>query len=135
MKTVKIFRNRNSGKARKYIFLILLQAIIISNCCVIPKNKVTGRFHSFNINTTVDSKIAKYYLENYLADNKNDPDSDKKINDINAEYNKETLNRDDLLAISKKTSVDFGAIFFAEKLLKYKNNENLQKEFLKIWRW
>ena len=131
MKTVKIFRNRNSGKARKYIFLILLQAIIISNCCVIPKNKVTGRFHSFNINTTVDSKIAKYYLENYLADNKNDPDSDKKINDINAEYNKETLNRDDLLAISKKTSVDFGAIFFAEKLLKYKNNENLQKEFLK----
>lgn len=130
MKTKKRFRERNYKKVINYFFLILLQTVIISNCCVIPKNKVTGRFHTFDISTTVDSEIAKYYLENYLANNKNNPDSDKKIDDINAEYIGETPNRDDLLAISKKTSVDFGAIFFADRLLKYKNNENLQKEFL-----
>lgn len=130
MKNKKRFREIKYKKVMNSFSLILLLAVTMSNCCVIPKNKVRGKFHTFNINTTVDSEIAKYYLENYLTDNKSNPDSDKKIDDINTEYPRETPSREDLQAISKKMSVDFGAIFFADRLLKYKNNENLQKEFL-----
>ena len=119
------------NKFYKITLVIIFLSILIDNCCLIPKNKVNARFYTFHINTTVDSEIAKYYLENYLSNNKNNLELDKIIDELNSQYNREIPNRNDLLAISKKTSVDFGAIFFADKLLKYKNNENLQKEFLK----
>lgn len=118
-----------SFKKNTMIFFFSVM-MLLDNCCFISKNKVESQFHSFQINTTVDSEIAKYYLENYLQNNKTDPKFDKTIEEINSEYTNESPSRHDLSTIAEKTSVDFSAAFFAHRLLNYRNNENLQKEFL-----
>ena len=111
-------------QSNSYYFVMLMLFFSINlGCCFISKNKVNTGFHTFHIKTNVDSIIAQYYLENYLHNERNNPQFDLLINDLNISYPNLLPSRDDLREISKKTSVDFSALFFAHKLLSFKNNE------------
>lgn len=96
-----------------------------------PKFKVDSKLEMLDIKTTLDSELAQYYLENYLNGKKSNSSFDNKIDQIHSEYSKHVPNRNILLEISKQTSLDFAAIYFAHKTLKQKGNTKLQKDFLK----
>ncbi len=81
------------------------------------------------IETTVDSEIARYYLENYLQNQSPQVEFDKKINTFNQKYANRLLNREDLKQLSVLTSVDFAALFWAERLYQNEKNRRLQDLF------
>ncbi|MGJ4746216.1 hypothetical protein ACQV5M_07645 [Leptospira sp. SA-E8] len=96
-----------------------------------PKYKVDSKLEMLDIKTALDSELAKYYLENYLSGEKSNSSFDKKIDEIHFKYSKSNPDKNVLLEISGKTSLDFAAIYFAYKTLKQKGNTKLQKDFLK----
>lgn len=114
----------------KLIPLKLISLVLFGNCCMVPKHEVHARFSEYQIETTVDSELAKYYLENYIRNQKQNTEFDNTINQINSEFKSQKPNRNLLKQISDKTSVDFAAIYFANQMLHEKSNESLQKKFL-----
>ncbi|TGM35812.1 hypothetical protein [Leptospira biflexa] len=114
----------------KAIPLKLISLVLFGNCCMVPKHVVHARFSEYQIETTVDSELAKYYLENYIRNQKQNTEFDNTINQINSEFQGQNPNRNRLKQISDKTSVDFAAIYFANQMLHEKSNESLQKKFL-----
>ncbi|MDZ4724689.1 MAG: hypothetical protein SH817_00925 [Leptospira sp.] len=112
------------------LFINFVVAFMIGNCCFPSKYPVKGTFHFHDIETTVDSEIAKYYLEVYLSGHRTNQKFDELIDSINLKYQNSIPNRDRLNLISKLTSVDFAAIYFADTVLKERENDDLQREFL-----
>lgn len=80
------------------------------------------------LETTVDSEIAKYYLEVYLQNRRTNPSFDKKIDQMYFLY-PHTPGREELKKISDSCSVDFAALFFAERLWQEQANRDLQSFF------
>ena len=107
-------------------------AVFFSGCrTAIPEISVRGMMMGEAIQTTVDSEIARYYLENYLQNQDRDEALDKKIDAFYRQYQNRTLNRDDLKKISAETSTDFAGLFWAEHLYQNKKNSALQEKFHK----
>ncbi|TGM02350.1 hypothetical protein [Leptospira jelokensis] len=117
-------------QSSKKIMLMIALLFLITNCCLVPKHKVSARFSEYQIETTVDSELAKYYLESFNQSKINHPEFDKVIRGISAEFNDQKPNRDILKQISDKTSIDFAALYFARQMLNDKSNLILQKQFL-----
>ena len=96
----------------------------------VKKIPTRAEFHGYEIETTVDSDSAKYYLENYLTGKVTDLQLQRKI-EMLEQANPETLpTRDDLKAISKDFSIDFAALHFVHRLLSQPGNPELQKQYL-----
>ena len=57
-------------------------ALMVLACSRVPEIPVEGSLAGQPVSTTVDSSLAKYYLENYLPGNRTDSESDREINDI-----------------------------------------------------
>lgn len=112
------------------MLLSIWSLAVFSGCSVtVPKIPVKGLMMGELIETTVDSEIARYYLENYLQNQKPQVEFDKKINTFNREYANRSLNREDLKQLSVLTSVDFAALFWAEHLYQNEKNRKLQDLF------
>ncbi len=108
---------------------ILLTLFLQVGCTTAPTFPVKAELSGEKINTTVDSMMAKYYLENYLQANKTNPDRDKEIDVLYAQQAKATPSREELKIISREYSVDFAALFFAQSLLANENNKVIQNLF------
>ena len=57
------------------------------------------------------------YLESHIAGRRTDPELNRKIEEITRQYANSLPSRDELAALSKTYSVDFAALFFADRLL------------------
>ncbi len=109
----------------KAFFLML--PVFISACTAKPPEiAVSAHFAGQAVNTTVDSKSAGYYLENYLQDSRNDAELDGKIDELYQKYAQKMPDRDELAEISRNFSVDFAALFLGDKLLEKKRNRDAQ---------
>lgn len=97
----------------------------------IPKIQAKGELIGQPINTTVDSEIAKYYLENYLSNNRTNPKFDKRIELVYQQHNGQLPDRCALKAISDSFSVDFAALFFATGIWETEANRKAQNIFRK----
>lgn len=89
-----------------------------SNQCFPVQGELVGQ----QINTTVDSQIARYYFESLLKSNKSDPKFDDRIEGILKEQQEQVLSRESLKRLSEKTSVDFASLYLAKKLLEDESN-------------
>ncbi|MGI9303697.1 MAG: hypothetical protein ACR2RB_13505 [Gammaproteobacteria bacterium] len=98
-------------------------------CSTTPAYPVHSQFLGERVNTTVDSEIARYYLDVYLAGRRNDADFDAKIDRVYRDYPHPQPTRDDLRKIAADFSVDFAALFFADRLWADKRNQRLQETF------
>jgi hypothetical protein len=96
----------------------------------IKKIPARANFHEYAIDTTVDSESAKYYLENYLSGKAEDSVLQQKIEALEKHSISALPTRDDLKQISEEFSVDFAALFFANRLLLQSGNPELQKQYL-----
>ncbi len=94
-----------------------------------PKIPVKGKLIGESITTTVDSEIAKYYLENYLQNNRTNSEFDRKIDQVYQQYGFSLPNREELKKMSQSFSVDFAALFFAGQLWRMDANRKIQNAF------
>ena len=98
-----------------YVLFILPTFVFLVACSSEPTFPVKGELSGEKINTTVDSMMAKYYLENYLQGKKNNPGKDKEIDNLYLRQNKAIPSREELKIISRKYSVDFTARFVVDR--------------------
>ena len=65
------------------LFSLLL---LLSSCSSVKEIPVKGRLHDYPILTTVDDERAKYYLENYLANQRKASELDREIDLIHKTF-------------------------------------------------
>ncbi len=106
--------------------IALLLALIFGCRAPLPKTPVQGSVHGRTLNTTVDSEIARYYLEDYLTGKKTDPQTDKQIEMALRITEAMPLGREKLKYLSDHVSVDFGALYLAKALLEDAHNQRVQ---------
>ena len=98
-------------------------------CSSIPKYPVEGELLGEKVRTTVDSEIARYYLEDYLQGRKSNPIFDEKIDRLYKKQKNVPPTRQELKEISTNFSVDFAALFLADRLWSIEENRKLKKTF------
>jgi hypothetical protein len=100
------------------------------SCTSYPRIPVSGEIAGKPMVTTVDSNLAKYYLENALGGGKKNPGFNHQIAGIDERYRTAVLNRQMLKMISQSTSPDFAALFLIKQLLSNPRNVKFQTNYL-----
>ncbi len=95
----------------------------------VPQIAVKGELAGKSIDTTVDSPIAKYYLENYLRDNKNNTDFDAKIDSLLQGPKPSMPTREYLKVLSQETSVDFATLYLFKSIFENEANQRAYDNF------
>jgi hypothetical protein len=120
----------------RYARLTFLLAILPSfnlpfgGGAAIPKIPVVGKLAGQRIRTTVDSELAKYYLESYLPNKRTRPQLDSLIDQIHhATSNASLPTREYLEHLSHMFSVDFAALYLAKQILEDKANQPMQEAY------
>lgn len=92
---------------------------------------VDANFLGERVRTTTDSKIAQYYLEHYLQGEKTNPTLDSKINQLyrQQKQNNKPPTRQVLKKIANDYSVDFAALYLADRLQYDAKNRQIQQNF------
>jgi hypothetical protein len=81
------------------------------------------------VSTTVDSQLAKYYLENYSPGEGTNPTWNARIADIEQRFKSRPLNWSELKEVSEETSPDFATLFFIRQTLSDTTNERFQTNY------
>jgi hypothetical protein len=110
--------------SRSVVPLLLLAA-----CSSVPRIPATGTFAGEVIQTTVDSEVARYYLEDYLQGKRGAPALHDRIDALTLQYHRSLPSREELAGISRAFSVDFASLFFANRLLNDECNRQLNQSF------
>lgn len=104
--------------------------VVMLGCSVsLPNIAAQGGVYGHKLNTTVDSKIARYYLENYLTDRKTDPHIDKQIAAVLQNTEAMPLGREKLKYLADQTSVDFAALYLTKSLFEDAQNRRAQSVY------
>lgn len=109
---------------------IVLLALALSACgATLPRLAVQGEILGEPLHSTVDSPLARYYLENYLSGQRTHPAWDSQLDRLHAEPDSALTNHARLRSLSRQYSVDTIALFFALRQLQQEPNQQLQAEF------
>lgn len=111
-------------------FLGIFFCLALVSCSSTPAIPAKGEFAGQRIDTTVDSEIARYYLEHYLQGKEEQRDIDVRISALHGQYRTSIPSREDLKRISQEFSVDFASLFFADRLLNNECNKTLNQLFV-----
>lgn len=124
-------KNRNTRCTHRLSYVVCLVSLLLFpvGCGTIPEYPVNSELIGEKVHTTVDSEIARYYLENYLQGIKNNSVFDQKIDLLYRNQGDSQLIREELKKIAVIFSVDFAALFLADHLWSDKDNRKLQKTF------
>jgi hypothetical protein len=124
--TVHLF----SRSARISSIILWVTAWSWASCTSYSRIPSAGDLAGKQIITTVDSKLAKYDLENSLDSSRKDPGLDNQIAGIDERHRAAPLDRQTLKAISRTTSPDFAALFLTKQLLSNPKNLKFQTNYL-----
>lgn len=92
-----------------------------------------GSVEGQTIDTRVDSEVARYYLENYLSGKRTDPALDERIEQVYKSNNGALPDRDELKRLSDEFSVDFAALYFADRIARVPQNRRFHDLFEQIY--
>ena len=107
----------------------ILTCLSLGACSSIPRIPAKGELFGQRVDTTVDSEIARYYLESYLQGKNENRDMDEQISALYSVHGESVPSREELKAISQASSVDFAALFLADRLLNNRCNKDLNQRF------
>ena len=116
-------------RAATMVLAAAVSSLLAACATAPPRIPASGELAGERIETTVDSPIARHYLERYLQGQRSDPAVDDRIDAIHRRFPRATPSRDDLAAISRETSIDFAALFLAQRLLADECNRWINAEF------
>lgn len=112
------------------VLLLVACAILLALWSALPASiPARGQFHDFDLETTVDSTAAKYYIESYARGSIDDPGLHRAIVDLKREFGRRIPTAGDLRRIAHAQSVDFAALFFADQLLSLDRNAAVNGRF------
>lgn len=95
-------------------------------CAIFPSGlPVRGTVGGQLLETRVDSDVARYYLANYLSGKRGDHQLDARIDGAYRNYSNALPNRDELKRLSEEFSIDFAALYFADRI----SNEPMSRRF------
>jgi hypothetical protein len=110
--------------------LSLYCAIQMASCAApLPQLPAEGELAGQLINTTVDSRIARYYLERYLAGDRVDSQLHARIRSVERQTSGAEFTRAELRDIALRFSPDFATLLFARQLLRQDDNRRLYRAF------
>lgn len=90
---------------------------------------VTTIFQGQRLSTTVDSELAKYYLEQYLTETRTSPQWHAALDSIHDSTPGRIPTLEQLKVISRNWSVDLAALFLAHRLLNDPVNRAVKTKF------
>jgi len=117
---------------KQSLLVCLLACIFLGACSSIPRVPARGELFGQRVDTTVDSEIARYYLESWLPGKKEDRALDARIAALYRAHAQSIPSRDELKAIARNFSVDFAALFLADRLLNDECNRQLNERFERL---
>ena len=120
--------NRNSLK----LFPLCLTLLSLAACA--SGLRVHGSVDGQAIETRVDSNIARYYLENYLAGKRIDPQLDERIDRVYQSADGVLPDRGELKRLSDEFSTDFAALYFADRIALVPGNRRFRDIFDQIYK-
>lgn len=118
--------------APDFAIIVLPLLIFLEACSFTPRFPVESKFLGETLSTTVDSEVARYYLENYLQGSRLNPDLDTRIGELYNQQKEAIPTREELKKISERFSVDFAALFLADRLWADENNRKIQNLFNRL---
>lgn len=107
----------------------IVACLFLGACSSIPKIPAKGEYFGQRVETSVDSEVARYYLERYSQGKYENHDLDEKISALYRTHRKSLPSRAELRGISQEFSVDFAALFLADRLLNNECNKDLNQHF------
>jgi hypothetical protein len=120
---------RRTGRERGRRAIPVAAALALATGCgSLPQVPVRGVFLGHRLETTVDSEIARYFVERYLPGRRGDSALDARIGAI-CRGHRGVPGRDELGRISDSASPDFAALFLALRLREQEANRELQERF------
>ena len=81
------------------------------------------------LETRVDSEVARYYLASYLSGQRGDQQLDARIDRAYRDYSSALPNRDELKRLSEEFSIDFAALYFAERISNGPMSRRFRQDF------
>jgi hypothetical protein len=116
---------------RGVLCILCLLAASYLTACIAPPDRVpaAGELGGQKVDTTVDSQIARYYLEQYLAGDKTNAALHARIRSLEQKITGKGLNRARLQDISQHFSTDFATLLFARHVLREAPNRGLHRAF------
>jgi hypothetical protein len=116
----------NFPKIIKFLSAIFL----LTACYGLPKSlSVRGSVGGQEIETRVDSKVAHYYLASYLAGKREDTAIDERIDHVYQSANGDLPDRDELKRLSDEFSLDFAALYLADRITRMPVNRRFRNAF------
>lgn len=124
-------RPRFDDRFKTAIVCLLICAFLgaCSSIPTIPTIPAKGKFFGEHIDTTVDSDVARYYLESYLQGKNENRHVDERISALYGQFREAIPSREELKGIAEAFSVDFASLFLADRLLNNGCNKKLNESF------
>lgn len=111
---------------RKAASIFLLAGLAAGGCSGVPAR---GRVAGQTVETRVDSEAARYFLTNYLAGARTRSALNERIDRVYRHERKDLPDREYLKKLSQDFSVDFAALYFADRVAQVPANRRLREQF------
>ena len=109
---------------------LLLSLALVAGCAIFASGlPVRGTVSGQQLETRVDSEIARYYLSNYLTGIRGDSLLDARIDGAYRNSTGALPDRAELKRLSSEFSNDFAALFLADMIVRIPANRRLRAEF------
>jgi hypothetical protein len=115
-----------SLKPGSRLTILLFALLLLPACAGLP---VHGTVGMQSIDTRVDSEVARYYLGSYLAGERSDPALDERIDHVYQGANGSLPDHKELKQLSDEFSVDFAALYFADRVAHIPANRRFRRAF------
>ncbi|MBI3815360.1 MAG: hypothetical protein HY279_12975 [Nitrospinae bacterium] len=115
---------------RKLFVIFFLCGALAACARNIPQIPALGEFYGQPIHTTVDSEIARYFLEHYLKGERIRPELDATIEAIARDIGNRMPTRYLLKSIAESHSTDLAALALWQSMLRDSGNRRAQSMFL-----
>ena len=89
-------RKSMNRKLSRVSIVCILAFIFLGACSSISKIPAKGTFFAERVETTVDSEIARYYLESYLQGKNENQEMDERISTLYNQHRKSIPSREEL---------------------------------------
>jgi hypothetical protein len=106
--------------------VVLCACLALGACAGLPARGIVG---GQTIDSRVDSEAARYYLENYLAGKRGNAALDERIDRAYRSFNGALPDRGELKRLSDDFSLDFAALYFADRIARIPVNRRFRAGF------
>lgn len=119
-------------RSRPVLFALIIA--FSAGCFAASRFPATGTVAGQSLSTTVDSELARFYVEHHLRGDGSDSAHAQVIDSSLREVKPDPYDRETLKQLSQRLSIDFAAIYFASALYERPNNKRAQDAFHAILR-